>query len=123
MTEEIRLLHIFSIQKMFWQNRHCHIFQKCHIWFCQFKSNRLVIYYCNFLDIFIIRRIFRSVIRIHDSFYGKFYIVCRKWFPIMPFNSISDVECIGISVFIIIPAFCKPRHYLIIRIMSSQSVK
>ena len=41
----------------------------------------------------------------------------------MPFNSISDVECIGISIFIIIPAFCKPRHHLIIRIMSGQTIK
>ena len=123
MTEEIRLLHIFSIQKMFWQNRHCHIFQKRHIWFCQFKGDRPVIRDCNFLHIFIIWCILRSVVRIHDRFYCKFYIVCRKWFPIMPFNSISDVECIGISIFIILPAFCKPRHHLIIRIMSGQTIK
>ena len=123
MPKELRLLHILSFQEMLWQNRHCHIIQKCHIRCIQLKCDRMIIHHINFLHIFIIRCIFRTVIRIHNRLDGKFHIISCKIFPVMPLYTLFQMKCICVCRFIKFPALGKPRYNLIITVMRCQSIK
>ena len=105
------------------ENRHRHIVQKRHIGLCQFESNRIIINYCDLFYIFIVGGVFRSVIRIHNSFDGKLDIVSCKGFSIVPLDALSDMEGVGIGALIVLPTFGQTGNNLILAIMGGQSVK
>ena len=108
---------------MFRKNRHGHIIQKCHIRCFQPKRNGVIVNYCNFFHIFIIRCIFRFILRIHNGFHRELYIFCGKRFAVMPLYIFFQMKRIGISLFITVPAFCQTRNHLIVPVMIGQPVK
>ena len=108
---------------MFWKNCHCHIIQECNIRRIQLKRYGMIIYYGNFLYIFIVWSILRAILRIHDRFNSKLYILCCKRFSIVPLYIFCKMERISTGLFIKVPALCQPWNYLVISVMGSQPVK
>ena len=123
MAEKVRLLHVFAFQKMLRKNRHGHIVQKCHVGGIQFKRDRMIVDHINLLYILIVRRILRTILRIHDGFDGKFHVIGCESFTVMPFDSLFQMERVGTGLLIKLPAFCQCRNHLILSVMGSQSVK
>ena len=83
----------------------------------------MIIYYGNFLYIFIVWSILRAILRIHDRFNSKLYILCCKRFSIVPLYIFCKMERISTGFFIKVPALCQSRNYLVISVMGCQSVK
>ena len=123
MTEEIRLLHILSLQQMFRQNCHSHVVQKCHIRCVQLEGNGVGILHGDVLHILIVRRILRTVRRIHDGFNGKFHIICGKFLAVMPFHTLLQMKGVGAGILIKGPVLRQGRNHLVIPIMSRQTIK
>ena len=119
MTEEIRLLHILSLQQMLRQNRHSHVVQKCHIRCAQLEGNGVGILHGDLLHILIVRGILRTIFRIHDRFDRKLDIICGKFLAVMPLYALLQMERISAGSFIKAPVLCQRRNHLILSVMRS----
>ncbi len=105
------------------QNRHRHIIQECYVGSFQLKRYRVIVNHPDLFHILVIWRIFRSVLRVHDGFDRKFYILRRERLAIMPFYVFFQMERISAVILIEFPASGKSGHYFIIAVVSGKTIK
>ena len=122
-SEKIRLLHVLPFQKMAGQNPHSHIIKKRHIRRGKTKGNGVLIRHANLLHILIIRSVLRTVVRIHNGFYGKFHIIGGKRLPVMPLYPFTEVKSVCTGFLVKFPALCKSGNHLILSVMGRQTAK
>ena len=76
-----------------------------------------------FFNILKIRRIFREIIGVHDCLYREFHVICRKRLAVMPLDSVSYMKSICKCFLIIVIAFRKPCHNMVVLVITHKTVK
>ena len=87
------------------------------------KRNGLLINDRDLLHILEIRRVLRSVFRVHDRLDRKLHVVRRKRLPVVPRHAVTQIKRVCVCIRVVIPSLGKRRYDLIVPVMRRQTVK
>ena len=123
MTEEIGFLHVFPFQEMFRKNCHGHVVQEGHVRGIQLEGNRVIVDDIDLFHILVVRSVLGTVVRIHDGLDREFHVIGCEILAVVPFDPFFQMKRISTGILVKLPALRQARNYLIVSVMSSQSVK
>ena len=122
-AEEVRLLPVLAREQMLRQDGHRHVIEERNVRRGEAEGDRVLVRDGDLFDIFEVRRVFRTVFRIHDRLNREFHVVRRDRLAVVPREVFAEVERVGVRRLVQLPRLGKTGHDVILAVVCRQAVE